>query len=141
MQVSAQVAYDYVRLMKNQEHYNKWVMADPAAYIGYSGTDGEVGCVVLWDSKNKNVGKGEQEIKALLPGKEIRLEIRFERPFKGVSHSVYHFEPAGANACRVSTLFLSDTPFPMNIFSSLMKGMLRKDMHITLGNLKSVLEK
>lgn len=55
--------FDFIKQLKNQEYYNKWVMADPNMKREYKGTDGTVGFVYSWQSENKQVGKGEQEIK------------------------------------------------------------------------------
>src|SRR4051812_46616730 len=57
-----QEMFSYIRVLKNQVNYSKWVMMDPTAKMEYRGTDGAVGSISAWDSENKNVGKGEQEI-------------------------------------------------------------------------------
>src|SRR5262245_44520639 len=62
---SRQKVFDYIRFLKNQEQYSKWVMMDPNVRRDYRGTDGTVGFVAAWDSDIKDVGKGEQEIKNL----------------------------------------------------------------------------
>ena len=52
--------FDYIKHLKNQDQYNKWVMADPNMEKKYSGTDGTVGFIYAWDG-NKKAGKGEEE--------------------------------------------------------------------------------
>ena len=37
------VVFDYVKHLKNQERYSKWVMADPNVKLTYTGIDGTVG--------------------------------------------------------------------------------------------------
>src|SRR6478736_279635 len=54
--------FDYIRFIKNQDHYSKWAMMDPNMKKTYTGTDGTVGFISAWESENKNVGTGEQEI-------------------------------------------------------------------------------
>src|SRR5690349_10351936 len=54
--------YDYLKHLKNQDHYNVWVRMDPGMEKKYTGTDGSIGFISAWDSKDDNVGKGEQEI-------------------------------------------------------------------------------
>src|SRR5476649_899486 len=54
--------FNYVKLLKNQDHYSKWVMTDPSMKKSFTGTDGTVGFIYAWDSENKQAGKGEQEI-------------------------------------------------------------------------------
>jgi hypothetical protein len=43
--------FDYIRHIKNQERYSKWVMADPNLHIVYTGTDGEPGFTSTWKSE------------------------------------------------------------------------------------------
>jgi hypothetical protein len=35
--------FNYIKFLKNQEKYSKWVMADPNVMMTYTGKDGEVG--------------------------------------------------------------------------------------------------
>ena len=51
-----QEVFNYVKYLKNQDNYSKWVMTDPAMKKDFRGTDGTVGFVYAWDSKNKNAG-------------------------------------------------------------------------------------
>lgn len=37
--------FDYIRYVKNQEHYNKWVMMDPDMKKEFKGSDGSIGFV------------------------------------------------------------------------------------------------
>src|SRR4051812_3093476 len=73
--------FNYIKLVRNSENYSKWVMLDPAMKKEFSGVDGEPGFVYRWDSTNKNVGKGEQEITSL-DDRKINYEIRFIKPFQ-----------------------------------------------------------
>lgn len=75
--------FNYLRFLKNQDHYSKWVMTDPAMKKEFRGTDGTIGFVYAWDG-NKKAGKGEQEIKQINEEK-IDLEIRFMRPFEATA--------------------------------------------------------
>ncbi len=60
--------FNYIKHIKNQEHYSKWVMADPNSKITYTRTDGTVGFKSAWNSQMKNVGVGEQEITKITEG-------------------------------------------------------------------------
>src|SRR6476661_7425857 len=77
--------FNYVKYIKNQEHYNKWTMQDPQAKKEYRGTDGTVGFVSSWDSKE--VGKGEQVIKNINEGERIDLGLHFIKPFEGEANA------------------------------------------------------
>jgi len=67
--------FNFVKFVKNAEYFNKWVMMDPQMKKEYKGTDGSVGFIYSWDSNNKNVGKGEQEI-TKISDRRIDYEIR-----------------------------------------------------------------
>ncbi|HOZ75051.1 MAG TPA: SRPBCC family protein [Flavobacterium sp.] len=132
--------FDYIRHIKNQERYSKWVMADPNLHIVYTGTDGEPGFTSTWKSELKNVGQGAQEITKLFPGQGYEVEIRFEKPFKGTSYAVAMTEPMPDGQTMVTTTFHTSMPFPMNAMAPLLKKMLLKDMDETSRNLKKQLE-
>jgi uncharacterized protein YndB with AHSA1/START domain len=143
VQRSTEQVFEYVKHIKNMEHYNKWVMTDPNQKIRFTGTDGTPGFIYAWDSENKNSGKGEQEIKAISPNKKVELEIRFEKPFKGVSYAEIMTEPAGAGQTKVRYLFKGDKNYGMKLTHMLfnLEKVLGQDLDITVKNLKAVLEK
>ncbi len=132
--------FNYIKHIKNQEYYSKWVMADPNSKITYTGIDGTVGFKAAWNSKMKNVGVGEQEITKITDGFGYDVILRFEKPFKGISYANASTEALSSNQTKVITTFSSTTPFPMNLMSTMMKGMLLKDMNENSENLKKVLE-
>lgn len=133
--------YDYIRLLKNQEFYNKWVMMDPNVKRSYTGTDGTVGAVVTWDSENKNVGKGEQEIKGLTGGSRVDCEVRFEKPFKNVAQVYMDVTPMSENTTNVEWAMMGQNKYPFNFMNLFITGMLAKDMQTSLRNLKTEVEK
>lgn len=134
--------FGYIKFLKNQEHYNKWVMKDPNQKIELRGTDGTVGFVMAWDSA-KGAGKGEQEITGMMEGKRINYEIRFEKPFKNVAGSYFITEPVSAGQTNVKWAFTGTRPYGMKVmhFAFNLPKMLGKDLQASLGNLKTVLEK
>jgi hypothetical protein len=62
---STPTVFNYIKFVKNQEHYSKWVMTDPNMQKTLTGTDGTVGFIYGWNSEDKGVGQGEQQITAL----------------------------------------------------------------------------
>ena len=137
-----QTVFNYIRFIKNQDNYNKWSMADPDAIKTYTGTDGNVGFIYAWDSKVKNVGKGEQEIKGITEGDRVDLELRFVRPFEGVAFGHINTTALAEGQTKVKWSFSSSMKYPMNIMLLLMnlEGMLGRDLETSLTNLKAVLE-
>jgi uncharacterized protein YndB with AHSA1/START domain len=138
-----QIVFDYIKLLKNQNNYSKWVMMDPNVKQEYKGTDGTVGFVSAWDSENKNVGKGEQEITKITEGERIELEIRFIKPFEGKAVAYLTTEPISEMQTKVKWGFNSKMKYPMNILLLCMSmdKMVGNDLATGLTNLKSVLEK
>lgn len=135
--------FDYIRHIRNMEHYNKWVMTDPNQKTTFTGTDGQVGFIYAWDSENKNAGKGEQEIKQIVPNQTLQLEIRFEKPFKGVSEAIMATEAATSGQTKVTYTFQGAKNFGMKIAHMLfgLEKILGKDLDLTMKNLKTQLEK
>jgi hypothetical protein len=135
-----QKVFDYIKQLKNQDNYNKWVMVDPGMKREFKGTDGTVGFIYGWNG-NKKAGEGEQEIKAITEGKSIDSEIRFVRPFAGLAYVNMSTETITENQTKVSWSNVSKMTYPMNIMVSMIEKMLVKDMDTSLGNLKRILEK
>ncbi len=133
--------FEYIRHIKNQDNYSKWVMTDPAMNKQFKGTDGTVGFVYAWDSDNKNAGKGEQEIKAIADGKQVDMEIRFIKPFEGIANTFMRTEPVNQNQTRVKWAMTGQNHYPMNFMNLFIDDVLGKDMETSLANLKGILEK
>jgi hypothetical protein len=135
--------FDYLKYLKNQDNFSKWVTIDPNMKKDYHGTDGTVGFVSVWDSNNKNVGKGEQEIKKITEGKRIDYEIRFIKPFAGVANAYLTLDSTTNNATIVNWGFDSKMKYPMNLMLLFMnmEKMVGNDLATGLSTLKKVLEK
>jgi uncharacterized protein YndB with AHSA1/START domain len=133
--------FNYVKYVKNQDHYNKWVMMDPSAKKEYKGDDGTVGFVSSWESKDDKVGKGEQEITALSEGKRIDLGLHFIKPFESKANSWMVTEDAPNGETRLKWGMAGTSAYPMNLMNLFIDGVLGNDMETSLVNLKTVLEK
>lgn len=134
-----QDVFNYVKYLKNQDNYSKWVMMDPAMKKDFRGTDGTEGFVYAWDSKE--AGKGEQEIKKITEGKQLDIEIRFEKPFAGIADVHMITEEATANQTKIKWGMNGKSKYPMNIMNLFMDNMLGKDLNKSLTTLKGILEK
>lgn len=132
--------FDYVRHLKNQDHYSKWVMMDPNMKKDFRGTDGTVGFVYAWDG-NEDAGKGEQEIKSILEGERLDVEVRFIKPFEGVAIAPIVTEAVSENQTRVKWGLQGKSSYPMNFMNLFMDGALGKDIESSLNNLKRILER
>ena len=74
-------AFNYLKILKNQENFGSWFLLEPKMKKDFSGTDGTVGAILSWESDNMQVGVGEQEIMKITPNKRLDLELRFKVPF------------------------------------------------------------
>lgn len=135
-----ETVYDYVKLLKNQEKYSVWVMTDPNVKMTYTGTDGTVGAISAWVSDNKNVGVGEQEIKALVPNEKMTVEIRFKKPMEGINWADTTLESVDDNQTKVTNTFYGNNPYPFNIMCQFMDMLVGWDMQKNMENLKKNLE-
>lgn len=137
-----QLVFDYVKLSRNGDHYNKWMMQDPDMQKDFFGTDGTVGFIYKWKSEQKNAGEGEQEITAVTAN-TVDYEIRFIKPFANVCQASIQTKEAGNGQTHVNWSFTGKRSFVMRIFHFLfnLKKVLTKDMNTSLTNLKAILEK
>jgi hypothetical protein len=133
--------FDYIKHLRNQDHYSKWVMTDPGMKRDFKGTDGTVGFVYAWDSENKQAGKGEQEIINIVDGQKLDVEVRFEKPFKSIANTPFSTDAVSANQTKVRWGMNGTNAYPQNIMNLFMEKMLGKDLETSLANLKTILEK
>ena len=135
-----QKVFDYVKLLTNQDKFNKHAMAGPDRKREYKGTDGTVGFIYAW-SGNKKAGQGEKEIKAIIEGKRIEAEIRFVKPMAATACIIMETESLSDYQTKVSWSNAGTLKYPINIMIPMMEKMLPKEMDISLSTLKDILEK
>jgi uncharacterized protein YndB with AHSA1/START domain len=135
-----QKVFDYLKQLKNQDNFNKWIMIDPEMKKEFRGTDGTVGFVYAWNG-NKEGGEGEQEIKAVSEGKNIEMEIRFVRPFAGIAYAEMTTQSLSDDQTKATWSTASTMKYPLNLMLPLIVKMLEKDMGTSLTTLKNILEK
>ena len=133
--------FNFLKQTKNQDRFSVWNMKDPNMKRDYSGTDGTKGFVYSWNSKDKNVGAGSQEIKNISEGNRIDYELRFIRPMQNTAASSFVLDKIDENSTSVTWTFQSPTKFPMSLFAPIFKNMLGKQLNQSLQNLKALLEK
>lgn len=138
--VPRQKVFDYLKLLKNQDKFNKWAKADPDRNWEFKGTDGTVGFIISWNG-NKNVGEGEKEITNIIEGKRIETQIRFVRPMATIANVIMDTESLSDNQTKVYMSNAGTLKYPMNIMIPIAEKMFPKDMDISLSTLKSILEK
>ncbi len=135
-----QKVFDYIKLLKNQDEFNKHAMAAPDRKREFKGTDGTVGYIYAW-SGNKNAGVGEKEIKNIIEGKRIETEIRFVKPMTATASIIMETESLSDNQTKVTWSNAGRLKYPVNIFIPMMEKSVAKDMDSSLSTLKNILEK
>jgi uncharacterized protein YndB with AHSA1/START domain len=135
--------FEYLKLLKNQNKFSVWGSMDPNMKTEFRGTDGNEGFVSAWESDNKNVGKGEQEILKIVDGERIDYEIRFIRPFKSTSWAYITTSTVDDSHTKVHWEFTGEMKYPTNLMLLFMnmEKMVGSDLDKGLQNLKSILEK
>ena len=135
------VVFNYIKYLKNQDKFSKWATMDPHMKKQYRGTDATVGFVSAWESQDKNVGKGEQEIKKMNEGKRIDFELRFIKPFAGLAKAYMTTDQMSRNETIVNWGFDSSLNYPMNLMLLFnMEKKIGNDLDTGLVNLKNQLE-
>jgi len=138
---SKREVFEYLKYTKHQDQFSVWNMTDPNKTATYIGTDGTIGFIYNWDSKNKNVGAGSQEIISIDKNEQITYEVRFDRPMKNIAQSQFILKEITPNKTELIWTFRGPTKFPMSLLKSLFQKMLGKDISKSLGNIKIILEK
>ena len=136
----SQKVFGFLKLLKNQEQFNKHAKADPGKKEEFKGTDGTVGFIIAW-SGNKDAGEGQKEIMNIVEGKRIETEIRFVKPMKTSATIIMEIESVSDTQTKVTWSNAGTLKYPINIMIPMFEKMLRKDMDSSLSTLKNILEK
>lgn len=136
----ARDVFEFMKFLKNQERYSTYAQADPNMKIEYLGTDGTVGATVAWNSEDRNVGKSEQEIKAIEEGKRIEIEIRFREPFQSSDPLVTEIEALGPKETRVRNTYRGKIRYPYNLLVWWVMAKIRENMQASMDNAKTAME-
>jgi hypothetical protein len=134
-----QKVFDYIKLLKNQDEFNKHAMTAPDRKREFKGTDGTVGYVYAW-SGDKNAGVGEKEIMNIIEGKRIETEIRFVKPMTATASIIMETESLPGDQTRLSWSNAGTLNYPVNLFIPMMQKSVAKDMDSSLSTLKNILE-
>ena len=135
-----QKVFDYAKLLKNQDEWNKNEKGDPDKKEEFKGTDGTVGFIISF-SGNKNVGEGQKEIMNIIEGKRIETEMRFVKPMSFTASLIMDTESLSDNQTKVKLSHGGILEYPKNIMIPMFEKMFAKQMDISLSTLKNVLEK
>lgn len=88
---SPEEVYPYVSHLSSQQEWSPWLEADKNATNSLEGTDGTVGAIWKWEGDT--VGKGMQEIVALVPNSKVDTKLTFATPYGSTANSSFSLEP------------------------------------------------
>lgn len=127
--------FEYVRFVRNQDHFGTWQLADPNVRHTEEGEDGVVGYTYSWDGKKS--GKGSQRITAMDPPNRVDMELDFHvgEPV----HAFFITDSLGPSSTKVTWGMRGETPYPWNAMNLFFD--VGKDFEKGLANLKNILEK
>lgn len=133
--------FSELKQVKKHNNWSPWAKKDPNIKTEFKGEDGTVGFISAW-SGNSDVGEGEQEIKNIVDGEKIEMELRFKKPMEDTSSAYLITEAIGDNQTKVKWGMVDTMKFPENVFCMVMnmQAMLAKDFDQGLASLKSQLE-
>jgi len=131
--------FNYMKMLKNQEKYSVWVMADPKIKLTYSGIDGTVGATQTWDG-NDDVGAGSQTI-TKITNDRIDVDLHFIRPMEGDQKGATIVKAIDANSCTLTEEFYGNDAYPMNALSFMGKYFINDAFTKNGQNVKKILEK
>jgi hypothetical protein len=133
--------FEYLKYVKNQDHWSPWKKKDPNMKQGFEGEDGKVGFIAKWEG-NKVVGAGEQEILHVEHNEHIKTQLRFFKPWKSESDAYIKVTEIDANQTNVTWGFTGNNKFPFSIFMLFfnMDKTVGKDFEEGLLSLKHILE-
>jgi len=136
--------WEYVKLFASQKEYSVRVIADPNIKLTYTWIDGTIWATQARDSKDKNVGAGEQEMMSITEDdftKSFEVEIRFKRPMVATNHARTMLEDVGHGHTKVTNVFRGNNPRPGNLMSSFFLPKVQKDMQQNMNNLREQIER
>ncbi|KAF7774310.1 hypothetical protein PCIT_a0736 [Pseudoalteromonas citrea] len=136
-----EVVFDYIKYLKNQDHYSRWANIDSDMVKAYRGTDAHVGFVSAWSSEHPDVGVGEQEIIGIKPLERIDYELRFIAPFQAAEPAYMLTKPIG-DTTQVIWGFQGHMNYPMNLTFLFIdfEKQIGGDLQAGLNKLKELLE-
>lgn len=136
-----QKVFDYVKLIKNQDSFNKWATTDKKNRVEeFKGTDGTVGYIYSW-SGDKSAGKGEKEIMSITEGKRVETEIRFIKPMRVSASVIFEVESLPNGQTKVGMINTGALPYPINLMIPMAERKFPKHLDESLSMLKDILEK
>lgn len=135
----ASEVYAVINSYRRFNEWSPWYALDPTAKYTVSGPVSGVGAKQTWESKNDNVGSGNQEIVATEPNKMVKTQLDFGDMGRPVA--VFTIEPIEKDVKLTWSLDADMGKSPVRrYFGLFMDSMVGKDYEIGLAKLKTLVE-
>jgi hypothetical protein len=134
------VVYKNIADFNNFLQWNAWSKMDTSAKYDVTGNPEQVGHQYHW--KGKESGEGEMKITAVKPFEQIKMDLKFIKPFESLANVTFDLSKEG-NDTKVTWTMGGDHNFFskwMCVFVS-MDSMIGKDFEDGLKSLKEKSEK
>ena len=132
--------YELLVDFHNWPKWSPWEDLDPQLQRSYSGAEAGTGSVYRW-SGNRKAGQGQMTIVEATKPSEVRIDLVFEKPFKGRNDTSFRMVPDG-EATHVHWSMTGNHSFAtkvMGVFKSMDK-MIGPDFEKGLDQLKRAVE-
>ncbi|ASW73131.1 polyketide cyclase [Chryseobacterium piperi] len=139
----AEKVWQNTNTLKAMDQWSPWNDIDLKMRKDWSGTTGQPGEKMCWESKNDNAGKGCQEVKKVdTAGKRIDTSIQFLAPYQSSADTYVTVIPE-AGGSKATWGFVSQIPYPFTLMKLFMNmdGAIGKDYQKGLSRLKEISEK
>lgn len=131
--------FGYVNSLKATQEWSPWLERDPDVNLTYSGPDEGVGAKLVWASEHPQVGNGEQEIVASVPGEKVETALDFGE--MGTAKAAFLLTEAGDGTKVTWTLVADMGTNPVGRWMGLMMdSWVGADYEKGLSNLKALAE-
>lgn len=132
--------YGQVVDFHNWPSWSPWEDVDPELKRSYSGAPSGTGAVYSW-SGNRKAGRGRMEIIDATEPSRVRIDLRFEKPFKARNDTVFAIHEDGARSRVTWTMTGQKTLMTklMGVFTSMDK-LVGPDFEKGLARLKATAE-
>jgi uncharacterized protein YndB with AHSA1/START domain len=132
--------FGLVQDFREWPRWSPWEDLDPELRRTYSGPPAGVGSVYEW-AGNRKAGEGRMEVTGVTAPTEVRVDVRFLKPFKSRTESVFAIEPAGTGS-RVTWTMHGPLSRMMKVFTRFkpMDSLIGPDFERGLSRLKTTAE-
>lgn len=139
----AEKVWQNTNTLRAMDQWSPWNDLDPGMKKDWTGTTGQPGEKVCWESQKEEAGKGCQEIaKVDAASKRIDTNIQFLTPYESEARAYVTVVPEG-NGSKATWGFTSEIPYPFTVMKLFMnfEDAIGKDYQKGLSRLKEMSEK